>query len=106
MDFYQQSLAITKQIGDRNGEARSLNNLGLAYNNLGQYQKAIDFYQQSLAIRKQIGDRNGEGRSINNLGYAYFHLGQYQKAIDFFSNPCQFISKSVIALVKEIRSSV
>ncbi|WP_211517543.1 tetratricopeptide repeat protein, partial [Geitlerinema sp. PCC 9228] len=46
--------------GDRSGEAKSLNNLGLAYQSLGQYQRAIEYHQQSLAIKQEIGDRSGE----------------------------------------------
>jgi tetratricopeptide (TPR) repeat protein len=81
--FHQQSLAIQREIGDRNGEADSLGNLGSAYRSLGQYQQAIDFHQQSLAIQREIGDRNGEAASLGNLGNAYQSLGQYQQAIDF-----------------------
>lgn len=53
----QQSLAIKREIGDRNGEAGSLVNLGNAYNALGQYPQAIDFYLNSLTISREIGDR-------------------------------------------------
>ncbi len=51
----------SREIGDRQGEATSLGNLGNAYNSLGQYQQAIDFHQQSLEIAWEIGDRQGEG---------------------------------------------
>jgi tetratricopeptide (TPR) repeat protein len=84
IEFYQQSLAITREIGDRGGEASSYNNLGNVYYSLGEYQKAIEFYQQSLAITREIGDRGGEGKSYNNLGIVYYSLGEYQKAIEFY----------------------
>ncbi|NJK74882.1 MAG: tetratricopeptide repeat protein [Oscillatoriales cyanobacterium RU_3_3] len=32
--------------------------LGIAYQSLGQYQRAIDFYRQSLEIQREIGDRS------------------------------------------------
>ncbi|MBP5971887.1 tetratricopeptide repeat protein [Brasilonema sp. CT11] len=83
IDYHQQSLAISLEIGDRKGEANSLGNLGNAYRYLGQYQKAIDYYQQSLAISLEIGDRNGEAASLVGLGNAYRYLGQYQMAIDY-----------------------
>ncbi|MHC5614602.1 MAG: tetratricopeptide repeat protein, partial [Nostoc sp.] len=35
IEFYQQSLEISREIGDRNGEGKSLGNLGNAYNYLG-----------------------------------------------------------------------
>jgi CHAT domain-containing protein/Tfp pilus assembly protein PilF len=78
-------LQIYREIKDRKGESNSLNNLGLAYKSLGQYQKAIDYHTQSLTIKREIGDRKGESNSLNNLGLAYKSLGQYQKAIDYYT---------------------
>ncbi|REJ40695.1 MAG: tetratricopeptide repeat protein [Microcystis flos-aquae DF17] len=83
IEFYQQSLAITREIGDRGGEANSYDNLGIVYGLLGEYQKAIEFHQQSLAIKREIGDRWGEAKSYNNLGSVYRSLGEYPKAIEF-----------------------
>jgi tetratricopeptide (TPR) repeat protein len=83
IEFHQQSLAITREIGDRGGEAYSYGNLGNVYYFLGEYQKAIEFYQQSLAILREIGDRWGEANAYNNLGSVYDSLGEYQKAIEF-----------------------
>ncbi|MFM6512523.1 MAG: tetratricopeptide repeat protein [Microcystis panniformis] len=83
IEFYQQSLAIKREIGDRGGEAASYNNLGIVYKSLGEYQKAIEFHQPSLAITREIGDRRGEANSYNNLGNVYDSLGEYQKAIEF-----------------------
>jgi tetratricopeptide (TPR) repeat protein len=84
IDFYQQSLEIQREIGDRQDEAASLGNLGNAYESLGEYQRAIDFQQQSLEIRREIGDRQGEANSLGNLGNTYQSLGEYQRAIDFY----------------------
>ncbi|ELP54680.1 stress-induced bacterial acidophilic repeat motif family protein [Microcystis aeruginosa TAIHU98] len=84
IEFHQQSLAITREIGDRGGEAASYNNLANVYDSLGEYQKAIEFHQQSLAIEREIGDRGGEAKSYGNLGNVYQSLGEYQKAIEFY----------------------
>jgi len=80
---WEQALALYRGMGDRQGEASSLGNLGLAYDSLGQYQRAIDFHEQHLTIAREIGDRKGEASSLGNLGNAYRSLGQYQRAIDF-----------------------
>jgi tetratricopeptide (TPR) repeat protein len=60
-----------------------LNELGLAYSSLSEYNRAIEFFQQALEISRKIADRNGEAASLNNLGNAYDLLGQYQQAIHF-----------------------
>ncbi|MGK7950946.1 MAG: tetratricopeptide repeat protein, partial [Xenococcaceae cyanobacterium] len=73
-----------QEIGDRNGVALSLNNLGNAYNDLGEYPRAIDYHQQSLEITRDIGTRHGVALSLNNLGNAYNYLGEYPRAIDYY----------------------
>ena len=66
--FYEQQLAIAREIGDRRGEGTALGNLGNAYAALGQAERAIGFYEQQLVIVREIGDRRGEGNALGNLG--------------------------------------
>ena len=83
ISFYQQSLEIQQDIGDRLGEAASLGNLGAAYHSLGRYEEAISYHQQSLEIKRQIANRLGEAASLGNLGAAYNSLGRYEEAISY-----------------------
>lgn len=76
---YQQSLEIVKKYGARSKEVFVLNAIGIAWNNLGEYAKAIDFYQQSLAVLKLIDDkqasvkdiRTAESIFLTNIGNTY-----------------------------------
>ena len=93
IESWQKALDIFTQIGNlaegeirraaRKGEAASYSNLGLAYESLGDYQKALFYYKQSLAIFTEIGDRDREANSYMGLGLAYYFLGEYEKAIDY-----------------------
>ena len=78
------ALGDRAEIGDRRGEGTALGNLGIAYTDLGQVEKAIGFYEQRLAIAREIGDRRGEGNALGNLGIAYAALGQVEQAIGFY----------------------
>ncbi|MGC9505226.1 tetratricopeptide repeat protein [Baaleninema sp.] len=84
IEFHQQQLDISREIGDRQGEAISLGGLGIAYDSLGQFQRSIEFHQQQLDISREIGDRRGEAISLNNLGETYQHLENYQQAIQCY----------------------
>ncbi|NJL38314.1 MAG: tetratricopeptide repeat protein [Leptolyngbyaceae cyanobacterium SM1_4_3] len=75
----------------RQDYAAVCNNLGGAYDSLGQYQQTIDFYRRSSEIQRQIGDRKGEANSLNNLGGAYYSLGQYQQAIEFLQQSLEIM---------------
>ena len=65
-----------RKIGDRQGEGNALGNLGIAYAELGEVQKAIGYYEQALVISREIGDRQGKGSHLGNLGNAYVRLGE------------------------------
>ena len=93
-EYYEQALAILKEIGDGRGEGNQLGNLGSAYYFLGQVERAIEYYEQALAIAKEIGDRRGEGSDLGNLGLAYYALGQVERAIDYY--------EQALAIAKEI----
>ena len=70
-------------MGDRAGEGRSYGNLGIAYDSLGDFKKAIEFHELDLKIAKEVGDRAGEGSSYANLGNAYLCLGDFKKASEY-----------------------
>ena len=72
-----------KQAGDTDRERKAYTGLGIAYDCLGDYSKAIEFHQQSISIAKEIGKKGSEGTAYTNLGAAYHSLGDYRKAIEF-----------------------
>ena len=84
MEYYQQSLAIKKKVGNRPGVGFTINDIGLVYDNLGQYEKALEYYEQALAIVKEVGNRREEGTIVNNIGSVYKNLGQYEKALQYY----------------------
>ncbi|HND55253.1 MAG TPA: tetratricopeptide repeat protein [Pirellulaceae bacterium] len=83
-EYYEKSIMIACEIGDRLGEGSALGNLGIAYAALGQVRTAIGYYEQQLVISREIGDRCGEGCALGNLGIAYADLGEVAKAIGYY----------------------
>ena len=79
--FYEQSLAIARELGDRHREVRTLNNLGLAHRNQARWEEAIGAYELGLAIAHELGDRHGEAQTLSNLGVAYRNQARWVKAI-------------------------
>lgn len=75
-------LPVFRSLEDRPMEVSTLNRLGLAYNFLGEPQRALGYYEQALAISRAGGDRRNEARLLNNIGGAYDILGEPQKALD------------------------
>ena len=81
LDRYQRALAIRRAIGDREGEAATLNNIGGLYMRRDR-AAALDHYQQALAIRRAVGDRQGEAATLNNIGT--MHYGDEEAALGYF----------------------
>ncbi len=91
IEYYDQALKISREIGDRRGEGADLGNLGLAYSDLGEPRKAIEYSEQALKISREIGDRRGEGADLGSLGNAYSDLGEPRKAIEHYEQTLKIL---------------
>jgi len=82
LEKFQQALGIARELGDQHQEWKSLNQIGLVYNSLGEYKLALDFLEQALEIRQQVSQHTG---AIHfNIGRVYSSLGDYSKALAFY----------------------
>ena len=84
-ELYQQQLVISRELQNRRDEGKALNNLGNAYNRLGDYHHASECFEEQLQIASTIGDRQAEGSALGNLGTAHLSLGEVERASDLFS---------------------
>lgn len=96
LEYNQQSLRIREDIleqANQNGNSEeivkdkkdvsaSFNNVGNAYDKLGDKKQAIEYHTKALHIREEIRDTNGMARSYNNIASAYIDIPDYYKAID------------------------
>lgn len=84
ISWLETALKAARQLKDRAAEGAHSGNLGYAYDDLGDYRRAIEFYEQHLAIAREMGDRRGEGNALGNLGVAYHNLGEPRRAVEFY----------------------
>jgi len=75
---------LSELSGDDEISGYLLGSLGILYDQIGSYRKAIEYYEKALAIAQEIGDKRGEGNRLGNLGNAYSDLGQVKKAIEYY----------------------
>jgi tetratricopeptide (TPR) repeat protein len=73
-----------RRLQDKRAEGSHMGNLGNAYFDLGDVQKAMEYYEQALAIAQEIGDRRGEQSGLGNMGNLCRELGRVQLAIDYY----------------------
>ncbi|MFN8376914.1 MAG: tetratricopeptide repeat protein [Anaerolineae bacterium] len=78
----EECLTLFRASGDKRGEGRILNRLGVANEYQGQIERGIEYYEQALALYREIGDKR-EGLLLGNLSDTYITLGQISQALDY-----------------------
>src|SRR6185437_7426015 len=67
--YYEQALAIHREVGNRAMEGTTLNNLGTLAHSLGQPEQARAYFDQALAIFQEIGAVDNARVVADNLAY-------------------------------------
>ena len=87
LDSYLELAKVLAQIqGEQNQEfANILNNIGICYYLLGDYNEAIAYYTQSLEIRHEVfGEHHADyAAGLNNLGSCYLALSECDEALAY-----------------------
>ena len=82
--YYQQSLALLQEVGDRRGEGIALIALGDLSIRGGSVEEAISYYQRGLRIFTEIGDKREEAIAETSLANAYRQNGRLEEALSIY----------------------
>lgn len=77
----EDSLAISRTLGDATGIAVRLNNLGNVMREWSEYGRATGLYEESLTLDRNLGNTLGIAITLNNLGSTARHQGDYDRAM-------------------------
>ncbi|XP_019640557.1 PREDICTED: uncharacterized protein LOC109482314 [Branchiostoma belcheri] len=88
IQYYQQHLALARQLGDRHEEGLAYDRLGRTHFELKEYDKALAMYQNYLKMRQEDRDKKALTTAHKNIAKSYKKLGkkdlaksQYQSAM-------------------------
>jgi DNA-binding NtrC family response regulator/tetratricopeptide (TPR) repeat protein len=100
LEYHQKSFAIKERLRDNIANTPdsaeldpirisrmisiSLSNLGLIYEDLGDWEKAIECFYRAMVEKEKINDRAGIALVYNNIGEIYLRRGRLEKAIKLF----------------------
>ncbi|OLE20945.1 MAG: hypothetical protein AUG44_29170 [Actinobacteria bacterium 13_1_20CM_3_71_11] len=79
----EQALALHRRIGQRDGEADTLNYLGAIRRRLGLRHEAIMDFRASIALYRELGDEVGEARTLSNLSIELHLVGRDEEALRY-----------------------
>ena len=65
-----------KRAGKTRDEGRAYYSMGVLYDNMNNYSKAIASYEKFLTVCQSIGDSHGEALAYNCVGVDYHHMAE------------------------------
>ena len=102
---FEKALVIYREIGDKRGEARTLDGIALFNYKLKKYSKALEYYQIILGLTKV--DKDDRGKILAKIGQVYFIRKDYPKALVFFERALKIFQElSLQSLNKNSQKNV
>jgi predicted ATPase len=80
--MFERSLAIWRELGDRDEQARDLNSLGIVHRHLGEIDTARDLLEQAIALNRELGNTIRLAASLANLGQLESSARRFDRAIE------------------------
>ena len=88
------ALAAYVAVGDRNGQANMLRNMGTIRLMQGDLSTALGYYQQSLKLARQVGNRYSEGAATNQVATVLERQGRHSEALEQY--------QKTLAIMREV----
>jgi len=80
LQLLERSLAIWRDLGDRNQQARELNSLGITHHHLDDFDTARSLLEESAAISREVGSAMRLAAALTNLGQLESDAGNFDRA--------------------------
>lgn len=71
--------------GDKNGEAKIRNKLGITYYKSGKYNKTLEEFNKTLNIYNELDNKKEVATLLNNIGIVYDNTYNYNRAIEYYN---------------------
>lgn len=81
INYLQQGLKLSEQLGDFQSKALCLSSLGIAYQVVGESQKAIKSLEEGFNIAQVSGDLYLQGFNLSNLAEVNYNLANFERAV-------------------------
>jgi tetratricopeptide (TPR) repeat protein len=73
----------------KKGIAKTYNNIGIIYDEQGNYPKALEYYFKALKMEEDAGDKGRQADVSGNIGIVYREQGDEPKALEYYLKTLQ-----------------
>jgi predicted ATPase/Tfp pilus assembly protein PilF len=80
--LFERSLAIWRELGDREQQAKEVNSLGIVHRHLGDLEGAHALLEEAVAINRTIPGSSRLGAALANLGQLESATGRFDRATE------------------------
>lgn len=82
LQYFEQSVALNKEINNSNAIKAIYSNMGMIYSDLGQPETSIVFFRKSLLLSRTQNNKQDIGANLINIGVALKNLNRFQESVD------------------------
>lgn len=79
-----QLINVARALDDKQMEAQSIGELGINYQNIGEYEYAEELYRSAQSSYEELDDKRGMAVSMHQLGNVYLLQGDADKALRLY----------------------
>ena len=79
--FLQESALIYDSLNDEEGKAKVINNLGIAWSQIGSFENSLDCYHKALSWYNKNKDMPNQARVYMSQGLVYEQLKKFDQAL-------------------------
>ena len=84
LDNFLKGIKIADSIHNLQLQADLMGNLGMVYNDISDYDKALQYYKKSLVKQIELKNKLREGITRLNVGNANYHLKHYDSSLIYY----------------------
>ncbi len=108
---YEEAQTIFDELGDKEGKYTCLNNIGLIFESLEDYHKALTSFREALDIAEVINDQLGVALEKMNIARIHNVEGRQIESLKFFEESLSILSqvdlpKPLYYLKEEVKANI
>ena len=91
--YGDKSLELSRSIDSKRHVCESLFAIGIAVDEMGDYERALEIYDRALKIAGEFGYTRTKAFVLNSIGTIHYYKGNYEIAINYFMSSLKTAEK-------------